>query len=349
MGLWSDVISNGLAYGSAPITGGLSVVAKDAYDRAHAGVAPGATDPRRTDIAYSGKNADAKTLADSIFNDTTSRDYGTTFDTAYQNLGQPLHAPDRNELYTAGTRALANAFADRVYMKTGSLPTEDQVRQFVGQNLTPGFAQKFILGLAPDQINSMADEYIIGNPDALVNPGTIGAQKSAEEQRLSGLKDQLDKIYNTGRENLVSGYDKTVYAPAKTRAVNDLAGQGMLTNPNSRYTLDAIEASRGSDLASGLNQLEGQRATGNIDLSKTIEDLLQRNKDRSQNAYQFGKTFNAGRDDTFFNQGMQQRGLDLASTLGKLQAGNNKKDWSDYLNTALNVVGTGTKAYTAFK
>lgn len=323
---------------------------KDSIDQKNAGrqVDPG---PNRahTFIQRDATNAGAGDLANRIYHTDEARKYGNVFDQGYQSLSQPLRDNNRDDVYVGGTRSLASAFADRVFQQTGYLPTEDQVRQFVAQNLTPTFAQKFILGIPPDQINTIADEYIKGNPDALINPGVQGAQKSAEEQRLMSLTQQLDKIYNAGRENLVSGYDDTVYGPGKARVANDLAGQGMLTQPNSRYALGELEANRGRDLRSGLNQLEGERAAGTIDLSKAIEGLLQQNKDRAQNAYQFGKTFNAGRDDAFFNQGLQTRGLDLASQIGKAQADASKKTWMDYLNTGLNVGSTLAMTKMAFK
>lgn len=305
---------------------------------------PGYTDPRNTYIKNNSSNQGIADLISKIYNTEGARNYGNTFDQAYEGLGQPLHDNNRDEIYTEGTRALASSFADSVYKRTGSLPTEDQIRKFVGTNLTPGFAQKFITGMAPDQINGLTEQYISGNPDALTNPGT----QSAEEQRLGGLKAQLDKIYDTGKQNYVSNYDETVYGPGKQRLANDLAGQGMLTQPNSRISLDALEGNRGRDLASGLNTLEGNRAAGQVDLGKSIEDLLQKDKDRSQNAYQFNQNFNANRDDTFFNQGLQRKQQGLAEQLGRLQAGSQKKDWMDYLNTGLNVVGTAAKAKTAF-
>lgn len=292
---------------------------------------------------YYGK--DNSGLVGRIYTDENAKNYGNVFDQGYQNLGQPLHDnSNRQEVYTQGTRALASAFVDRVHQQTGSLPTEDQVRQFVSQNLTPGFASKFITGMAPDQVNTIADEYLKGNPDALTNPGT----QSAEQQRLGGLKTQLDTIYNTGKQNLVSGYDSSVYGPAKTRAVNDLAGQGMLTQPNSRYTLDAIDANRGRDLQSGLNTLESNRASGQVDLGKSIEDLLQKNADRSQAGYQFNKTFSANQDNTAYNQGLQRQQLSMADTLGRLMAGANKKGPLDYLDTGLKVAGTGAQIAALF-
>lgn len=305
---------------------------------------PGTTDRRHTFVPRTSMSQQVSDLINPIYNTEGARQYGNTFDQAYEQLNQPLRDVGRDDVYVAGTRALASAFADRVLTKTGSLPTEDQVRQFVSQTLTPGFAQKFITGIAPDQINATADQYIQGNPDALTNPGT----KSAEEQRLSGLSAQLDKLYNTGRESLVKGYDESVYGPGKTRTVNDLAGQGMLTQPNSRYALNQLEANRGRDISSGLTTLEGQRAQGNIDVSGKIEDILQRNRDRSQNAYQFNQSFNANRDDNAFNQGLQRKQLTVAEQLGRLQAKGREPGTLDYINSAIGGAGAAASVAKLF-
>lgn len=273
---------------------------------------------------YTAAGKDNENFAQKLYGGQNGLAFSDVFNRAFQNLGQPLHDnSDRGPVVMEGVLGLARAFVDRVHEKTGTLPSEEAVKQFVSQSVNEGYAAKFITGMPPEQIKyGLVDPFLEGNPDALTTPGT----KSAEEQRLGGLAEQLDKVYDTGKKSLVSGYDETVYNPAKTRAVNDLAGQGMLTQPNSRYTLDAIEGSRGRDIASGLNTLEGERARGTIDLSKTIEDSLQRNRDRSLSANQFNKTFTSGREDAAFNQGIQRQQLSLAQQLGRMQAGGQKNN-----------------------
>lgn len=234
------------------------------------------------------------------------QDYAGVFNQGYQNLGQPGMGHDA--VVANGTHDLASAYIDSVFQKTGSLPSEQDVRGFVADNLTPGFTQKYIQGMPKDQINALANQYVSSNA---ASPSTAG---------ISGLSNQLDKAFEAGKQNLVSGYDTSVYGPQKTQAVNDLAGQGMLQNPNSRYTLNALDANKSRDLASGLTTLEGARAQGQVGLDTTIQSLLQENANRAQNAYQFGKTYNANQDNTAFNQGLQTRQLSLADTLGKLQA-----------------------------
>lgn len=300
-------------------------------------------DSRDTYVPIRGSSK-AQELANTLFGNNDPQGYKNVVNRAFQSLSQPLNdnQPGRQNIAVEAARGLASSFADRVLQRTGTLPSEDAMRQFVSQNLTEGFAAKFIQGMPPDQISNLADQYLQGNPDALNTPGA----KSAEEQRLSGLTDQLNKIYDTGRANYVSAYDTDVFNPAKTRAVEERAALGNLNQGTTNYVLGQLEGNRSRDVSSGINQLEGQRAAGSIDLAKNIEDLLQRNRDRSQSAYQFNQGFNADREDTFFNRALQQKQFDLTGQLGKLQANANKKGPLDYLNTATNLAGTAGSLYT---
>ena len=351
MSLFEDV----LGY-SNPISAGPYALYKE-YGQGPTPAPPGTTDPRATYVPYRGANITAEGLANKIFNPAKAAEYGNIFDQGYQNLNQPLRGgQERGDIYEAGTRGLASAFADSVYKKTGKLPSEDQVKSFVAQTLTPGFASKFIQGIPTDQINAIADQYVEGNPDviaSLATPTTIMPQ-SDPQSRILALNEQLDKIYNKGAESYVNRYNTDVYNPAKTTVANDLAGQGMLTQPNSRYSLDQIESNRGRDIASGLNTLESGRATGALDLGKTIENLLQSQQQISNQNNQFNQTLanqknqfnrnlNLTQDENDYQRGLSNRQLSIADQLGKLQAGNNKKDWMDYLNTGIGAIGVGAK------
>lgn len=329
MGFWSTV-----GKVAAPITAAFP----NMYNEGDHGQADPAL-PQNTYIPVRSKNNSAQGLADSIFGTNDPSGYSSVFDQGYQNLNQPLHDPssDRRKVAVEGTRALAAQFADAFHKRTGQLPSEEQIRGFVSQNLTPGFAAKFIQGMPPDQIASQADQYINDNPD--IAGGAAGSAQS----RILGLNDQLDKAYGAARDNFVNDYNSNVYTPAKTTVANDLAGQGMLTQPNSRYSLDAVEATRGKDIGAGLGALAQKRAEGSVDLGKTLEGLLQSQQGITNQNSQFNKTFNANREDTSFNQGMQRQGLSMADQIGKLQAKNNEKGPLDYLNTAINAAGTVAK------
>ncbi len=233
---------------------------------------------------------------------------------------------------------LASSFVDSLMKKNGGqIPSPDQVKQFVASNATQGNMMKWIQGqLTPDQINTLADQHIEANPDQL----TGGNQQSSQD-RILGLNKQLDQAYDAGANNYVQSYNDRVYGPAKQQTANDLAGQGMLTQPNSRYSLDAIEANRGRDISSGLNTLAGERAKGSVGLGTTIEDLLQKQQGINNQKSQFNRTFQAAEDKNIFDQGLQNRSLDIAGQIGRMQAEGKKKDWMDYLNTGLNVAKTG--------
>lgn len=259
---------------------------------------------------------------------TNPQDYAGVFSQGYQNLNQP--GTGHEAVVANGTHDLASAYIDSVLQKTGSLPSEADIRGFVADNLTPSFTQKYILGMPKDQINALANQYVSSNT---AGPAPAG---------ITGLSDQLDKAFEAGKQNLVSGYDQSVYGPQKTNTVNDLAAQGMLNNPNSRYALNALEANKSRDLASGMTSLEGARAGGQVNLATTIQDLLQKNADRAQNAYQFGKTFNANQDNTAFNQGLLSRQLSLADTIGRAQAnGQNNNGLSGALGGGVSGAGAG--------
>lgn len=274
----------------------------------------------------------------SSINGISPQDYAGTVDSGYENLGQPSKDPGtgRDQVTFSAVSALAKAFVDRFHQKGGKLPDEDAVKSFVAQTLTPGFAQKFIVGgISPDQINAnVVDPYLQDNAGKI----GLGGDAGTTESRILGLNDQLDKVYETGKNKFLE--DTTAnYGAQKQGLVNDLAGQGMLTQPNSRVSLDSLEANKNKSVASGLNALAGQKAAGALDLGTTIENLLQKQQEIGNQNSQFNKTYNAGREDTYFNQGLQNRQISLADTLGRLQANASKPGWMDYLNTALTGVG----------
>lgn len=239
---------------------------------------------------------------------------------------------------------LASTFVDRIYAKTGQLPSQDQVHQYLASNATQGNATKFIQGnLNPDQLNAMADQHIQSNPDLL------GSTNGTPESRILGLNDQLDKIYNAGEKNYVNSYDTNVFNPAMTRTADSLAGQGIITNPNSRYSLDQVEANRGRDISSGLNTLESNRAAGSVDLGKTIEQLLQSQQGINNQSSQFNQTMALNQDQLDRQNALQNKQLSLADRLGQLQAGQQSNNGlSGALGGGLSGAAIGATAGSGF-
>jgi hypothetical protein len=267
---------------------------------------------------------------------------------AYGSLNQPLtdKYEQRGQVTQQFITGLAQSYVDQYHKQTGNLPSPEQVQAFVGQNATTSNAAKFIQGTyTPSQMSNDALDHIKSNPSADDPNNPVNA--------INGLSGQLDKAYEAGKQNLVTGYDANVYNPAKTGTVNDLGGQGLLTQPNSRFTLDKIESNRGRDITSGLNSLEATRASGQVDLGKKIADLLQEQEKIGNQNTQFNKTLGFNQDVAQNQLGMQYKQMDLAERLGKMQADAAEPGWGDKVLAGFAavspLVGAGTTAYYAGK
>lgn len=269
-----------------------------------------------------------------------------------QEYAKSSGVPFEDIIY-GGTRTLADAFIERVYEKTGKLPEESQVRDFVSGNLNAAFAEKYIKGLTNfDTIKSgMVDPYIASKIDDF-SPASDNSIEQGINQRMSDLAAKLEGIYGQQREALKGNVEQS-YGDQKASIAKDLAGQGMLYNqPASRASFDALEREKGKSLTQGLASLSASQAQGETDISKTIESLLQNQRTSDQQARQFGQDLafrNRGLDsaieNSYYERGLGNRGLDLAARLGQQQADARKPGSSDYLNTAIQ--GAGTAALIA--
>lgn len=355
MGLWGDVAAAGLALP----TGGGSLLINDAMKQRGQAPPPGATDPRRTDIPYRAANEDAKNFADNIYNDTNSLDYGSVFDQAYQRLGQPLHDNDRTQLYTSGTRSLAESFANRFYKQTNTLPTIDQVTQFVNENLNSPFAEKFILGMPPGQIDTMSDNYLQANPNLVApkqQPNNVNADLNAV-QTVKGLSEQLPGLYE-GLSNQLGDVADTAFAAPRKSAIEDEAALGRLRSPASIGTIGAVDAAKANSLANARYGLGMQQLQGTQDLGKTLANVqqaqqgIQNQAQGIQNqATQFGQNLGLQRqglsnfmDEQSYQRGLQRQGIDIASQLGRAKAGaESDNGLSGALGGAASGAGVGTQ------
>ena len=123
--------------------------------------------------------------------------YTGTFEQGYKNLGQGPNAPEA--IVYNGTKALTDAFIERVYEKTGQFPSAEQTRDFVSGNLTTGFAEKIIQGsISADSIKTqMVDPFMGANAGEFTPEST--AVDEGIESRLMGLKDRLRGFYEGQR------------------------------------------------------------------------------------------------------------------------------------------------------
>ena len=205
--------------------------------------------------------------------------YSDTFGQAYQNLEQPFNPNDPNQSRVAigGTQTLASNFVDEFYKKFGKLPTEDQMKSFVGENLTPSFAQKFIQGLNTDQIVSQyVKPYVTANEQDLASGAGITTANPQDE-----LQKRVDALYGKARE-AIPMQAEDYWNPQKAKVAQDLAAQGLLNQPVSRLTFNQLEGGKQWSITEALAGLAGQQAGGEIDLAKTLAGL-------KENARQFGE------------------------------------------------------------
>ena len=267
-------------------------------------------------------------------------EFYATLDSAAEGLGQQENrgypSVSRRRDRDDSVNSLINAYVDRVYEKTGQLPTEAEVGGFVNESYSPTYATDFTLRrVTPATLGAMVDSYV-----AQKSP-PAGQTTQTPEDRILGLVGQLNKVYDTGKESLTSGIED-VYGKQKRITADDLAGQGMLTNPNSRYNLNEVDASKNKAIASGLNTLEGARASGNIDLSTAIENILANERRAGEETSRFNKNYRLASESAAFDQGYKNRALGMADRLGRLQAGaQSNSGLAGLLGGGLSGAGTG--------
>lgn len=276
------------------------------------------------------------------------QDYAGTFQTAYQNLGQP-GGKGTEDVISNGTYALADAYIDQILSKTGQLPSEEDVRGFVANNLTPRFADQFIRGMGKDQILANYVEPAMKEQELLQGQK---AEQEAIEKGILGLNEQNENLYNAAKTMLPMDVEEA-YLPQKQGLVQDLAGQGLLRQRNSRWSLDALDAAKQKSITSGLADINVSKATSGLDIGKTAQNLLAQQRSLAQQGQQFGLDYGLRRRElgnqeyqADFDRGMAQQQLGLAAQLGRQQAEASKPGWMDYLNTGLTGLSSLASAYS---
>lgn len=284
----------------------------------------------------------ANTLTAQLFGDSGqgTGGYQNIINQAYQNLGQPLE-DKRPEANRAGKTSefitnLAATFADRVLQKSGKLPTEDQVKQFVAQNATTGNAAKFETGnLGVDQMNMLSDQHLQSNPDIAQAQGQQGPL-----QQLQGLPQQMNSLYDQQRQGISSAFD-SAYATPRKAAIEDEAALGRLRSPASIPNIAGVDTAKASGLANALASSYGNQTNSALDIGKTVATAGLQNQQFGQGLGLQNRQLTDTEDINSSNLGLQRDQLGLASKLGKAQADANKPGILDYINTGANVAKTG--------
>ncbi len=268
----------------------------------------------------------------------------------FRKGGEELDQFDINdEVITSGTRELAESFVDRFLEKTGNLPSEEQVNDFVAENLTSSFAREFILGATPraQTKSKIVDPFlekqgIIGGGGAL-SPGQI-------QERALGLTDRLKQILGQVEEFGVSSINRQ-FDPLERRVVSEEASRGRLRQPVARREGAPIQQIRRQrqEAISGLKgSLAGQRFGTEVDLAKFIEELL-------SGESQFGRRFGLAEEEVGLEREkfdtekiLRNKELNLSKTLGRLQAQNKKSGTMDKVKTGIEAAGTAAKIASLF-
>lgn len=351
MGFWEDVAGysnpiTALPYGLVKNYGGGPAPAPEAP-----------IDRRHTFVPRASRNQSISDLINPIYNTEGARNYGNVFDQAYQNLGQPLRDTNRDDVYVGGTRGLASSFADKFYEKTGKLPSESQVRQFVSENLNPAFAEKFILGMAPDQLNSLAESYISLNPE-IISPAVKPPEQTQIGDLVREATKKQDELYGDVEKRAIESVNRN-FAPLRARAAEEEAALGRLRSPVSLApgaAIPTVDAEQGKALSDVIGRIAENRAGGAIGGAQFLESLGagERRAGEAQNNFlrNFGlarEQLRDARDESSYNRGLQRKGLELSEIIGRAQAGAGKRDWLDYLNAGLNVASTAGKIYSGFR
>ena len=269
--------------------------------------------------------------------------YRGIFKQGLRNLNQP---GELNEaVLRSGTGELAEAFVDRYYERTGKLPSSYEVKTFVAQNLTTGFAQKYIEGTLGDRsvVKAKLVDPFLDYSDVVATPDTVS---SAQSDKPDTLSSRLDDIYGGIRENETANI-RDAFAPSRKRAIEEEAASGRLRSGVS-YGRDSaiagVDVNEGKALSSLISSLGQSRAAGEFEAAKGDKDLAARLRE-------FTKTLGLDREKFKFMQDQQDvensynnKALSLSERIGKMQAEGRKPGTLDYVNTGL----TGLSALSGF-
>lgn len=354
MSLWGDIA----AAATAIPTGGASYWLKDSMDRTNSPANPEAPGASQSNAAYNPKNKSISDLVRGRFGDATP--YRGTVTKGYNQLGQPGTGADLGNVTETFITNLASVFADKVFEKTGNLPTIEQLNEFVAENATAGNASKFITGsLNEDQIGTISKYYIQSNPD-ITAPATVPKVPSTYDigQGTNRALEESNKIYDQVQTQAIDA-NRRAFAPLRSRAAEEEAALGRLRSPVSaapESAINQVDVNEGNSLSGIIGNILGQKASNTLDFSKFNETLgagerrageatTQFNQNLANQKNQFNRTLLSSQDEMDYNRGLNDRMFSLSEMLGKAQAKGKERDWLDYLNAGVGVVGTGAKLF----
>ena len=293
-----------------------------------------------------------KSISD-ILARTSPESYRGIFSRASENLGQdPRRQPGFEEFLTSGVGELADAFVDEYYRKTGELPDPALAQKFIGENLTPEYARKYMTGELPRDVVTARIVRPFLEFEELPVPE---AEKAKQAEESKSLSQRVKDIYGTIESEESEGIRRE-FAPSVARAVESEAASGRLRSPVAAGRSSAIQVAREGErnaLSNLISKLAQSRASGEFSAAQSESELAQRARELQKGLglerhklLETQRQFDVGEE-------TKRQGLRLSEIIGRLQAQGRRPGTLDYLNTAfgglgaLGSLGIGYKA--AFK
>lgn len=250
----------------------------------------------------------------------------------------------------SGTANLIQQFQQGFNKSVGRSPTTTETEAFLAENLTPRYAAGILQGinLGP-QAQATVNEYLQANP-------TLARPAATEEAGGPGISmdDLLTRFRGTypAQEEALSEKIRAAFAPQRARVISDEAALGRLRSPASISNIARVDDSERRATTEGLGQLAASRASGELDIGKTIAGILENQANRTQQGTQFGQTLGLQKKQLSnqvtqqdFENMLKNKELNVAGELGRAQADAKKPGILDYINTAFSgLTAAGTAA-----
>lgn len=109
------------------------------------------------------------------------------------------------------------------------------------------------------------------------------------QKRVDEYNKQISANYDQAGQGLVSSIQHAT-APGRSKVIAEEAALGRIGSPVSIPTLSKYDEQTQNAIGSGLTQLKANQASGGVDLAKTIEGILQSERDARTQSQQFGQT-----------------------------------------------------------
>ena len=162
-------------------------------------------------------------------------------------------------------------------------------------------------------------------------------QEEAAKRTDANLQQSLDRIYGqaetTGAEKI-----RRAFIPQRQRLISEEAALGRLRSPVSIPSIARADEAESNAVNDFLGSIAGQRASGQLDFSKTIEGILAGERRAGEQAQQFGQDLTLRRQTLSQQLSEAQRDRELQRELSSLQNDALNPE-SSGLDTALGIIG----------